>query len=41
MGVGIGGVGGGGVRADVNEELKLLWKLKKISGVGDVRSGQG
>ena len=28
-------VGEGGVRADVNEEFKLLWKCKKnISGVG-------
>ena len=39
-----GGVGGwsvgGGVRVDVNEELKLLWKCQKYIGVGGVRSGR-
>ena len=41
---------GGGVRVDVNEELKLLWKSKKKNnrgggggggGGGGVRSGRG
>ena len=35
----------GGVRLDVNEELKLLWKLKKttffLGGVGSVGGGSG
>ena len=38
-------IGGGGVRADVNEELKLLWKWKmqkKYRGWGSqVRPGMG
>ena len=40
MGVG-GSVWGGGVRVDVNEELKFLGKLKKITkfGGGGVRVG--
>ena len=33
--------GGGGIRADVNEEFKLLWKCKKNIGGGGVRSGRG
>ena len=27
-------MGGGGVRVDVNEELKFLWKFKKNIGSG-------
>ena len=36
-----GRVGGGGVRMDVNEELKFFVKIKKkIGGGGGVRSGR-
>ena len=44
MGVGFvggGGSGWGGVRVDVNEELKILCKLKKKIGGGGVRWGVG
>ena len=34
------GGGGGGVRVDVNREVKFLWKLKKNVG-GSVRRGGG
>ena len=37
MGVGGGGVGLGGVRVDVNEELKFLGKFKKKIGGGGVQ----
>ena len=41
----IGGRVGGGVRMDVNEELKFLWKFKKKKiwggGVGSGRGGVG
>ena len=33
------GRGGGGVRVDMNEELKILGKFKKKIGGGGVRSG--
>ena len=36
-----GSVGGGGVRVDVNEELKFLGKLKKKWGVRGVVLGAG
>ena len=39
------GLGGGGVRVDVNEELKFLWKFKKKifwgGGGGSGRGGGG
>ena len=42
MDVGEGGCRVGGVRVDVNEELKFLGKLKKkIGGGGGVGSGGG